>query len=83
LTEEFATKNPKTVEAILKALHEASVWLDDLGNRPEQCEIVSKPTYINYDAKIILGRLHCDHDYGDGRKVKDETPMRYSRRNCN
>ena len=36
-TAEFAEKNPKTVKAVLKALHEASVWLDDLENRPEQC----------------------------------------------
>ena len=41
-TAEFADKNPKTVKAVLKALHEASVWLDDMNNRPEQCEIVSK-----------------------------------------
>ncbi len=82
-TEEFALKNPKTVKAILKALHEASVWLDDAGNRPEQCAIVSKATYINCDAKIILGRLLGDLDYGDGRKVKDEFPMHFSKRNCN
>ena len=42
-TEEFAEKNPKTVKAVLKALHEASVWLDDMENRPEQAEIVSQP----------------------------------------
>src|SRR5689334_8870137 len=41
---DFADKNPRTVKAVLKALHEASVWLDDLGNRPEQAEIVSRPT---------------------------------------
>ncbi len=41
-TAEFADKNPKTVKAVLKALHEASVWLDDMENRPEQCEIVSQ-----------------------------------------
>jgi nitrate/nitrite transport system substrate-binding protein len=82
-TEEFAEKNPKTVKAVLKALHEASVWLDDLGNRPEQCDIVSKATYINCDAKTILGRLVGDQDYGDGRKIKDEFYMHYSRRNCN
>lgn len=82
-TEEFAEKNPKTVKAILKALHEASVWLDDMGNRPEQCAIVGKPTYINCDTKLILGRLLGDLDYGDGRKVKDEMPMHFSRRNCN
>jgi nitrate/nitrite transport system substrate-binding protein len=35
-TEEFAEKNPKTVKAVLKALHEASVWLDKMENRPEQ-----------------------------------------------
>src|SRR5438477_892733 len=39
---EFAEKNPKTVKAALKALHEASVWLDEMGNRAEQCEIVSR-----------------------------------------
>ena len=35
-------EEPKTVKAVLKALHEASVWLDDLNNRPEQAEIVSR-----------------------------------------
>jgi nitrate/nitrite transport system substrate-binding protein len=29
---EYADKNPKTVKAVLKALHEASVWLDDLAS---------------------------------------------------
>ena len=33
---EFADKNPRTVKAVLRALHEASVWLDQMGNRPEQ-----------------------------------------------
>src|SRR5882724_9258947 len=82
-TEEFATKNPKTVKAVLKALHEASVWLDDLGNRPEQCDIVSKPTYINCDAKTILGRLQGHYDYGDGRTKEDPNYMIFSSRNCN
>ena len=53
-TEEFAAKNPRTVKAVLKALHEASVWLDDLGNRPEQAQIVSRATYINCPPEIIL-----------------------------
>lgn len=82
-TEEFAEKNPKTVKAVLKALHEASVWLDDLGNRPEQCALVSKATYINCDAKTILDRLQGHFDYGDGRKKEDDHYMHFSRRNCN
>jgi nitrate/nitrite transport system substrate-binding protein len=80
---EYADKNPKTVKAVLKALHEASVWLDDLGNRPEQCDIVSKPSYVNCPKEIILGRLLGDYDMGDGRKFKDPNPMIFSQRNCN
>jgi nitrate/nitrite transport system substrate-binding protein len=82
-TAEFADKNPKTVKAALKALHEASVWLDNMDNRPEQCDIVSKPTYINCDAKTILGRLQGHYDYGDGRTKEDEFYMHFSQRNCN
>jgi nitrate/nitrite transport system substrate-binding protein len=82
-TEEFAAKNPRTVKAVIKALHEASVWLDDLKNRPEQAQIVSKPTYINCPPESILPRLLGDYDYGDGRKIKDENYMIFSQRNCN
>jgi nitrate/nitrite transport system substrate-binding protein len=82
-TLEFAEKNPKTVKAVLKGLHEASVWLDDLNNRPEQCAIVSKPNYINCDKDIILGRLQGHSDYGDGRKIEDQFYMHFSKRNCN
>lgn len=82
-TLEFAEKNPRTVKAVLKGLHEASVWLDEMNNRPEQCEIVSRPTYINCPKEFILGRLLGKLDYGDGRVVRDEFPMHFSKRNCN
>jgi nitrate/nitrite transport system substrate-binding protein len=80
---EFADKNPKTVKAVLKALNEASVWLDDLKNRPEQAEIVSRATYINCPKELILGRMLGDYDFGDGRKKKDPNYMIFSSRNCN
>lgn len=80
---DFAEKNPKAVKAVLKALNEASVWLDDLQNRPEQCEIVSKATYINCPKELILGRLLGHYDYGDGRKKEDPNYMIFSQRNCN
>jgi nitrate/nitrite transport system substrate-binding protein len=82
-TAEFAEKNPKTVKACIKALHEASVWLDDMKNRPEQCDIVSKATYINCDKNIILGRLLGKVDYGDGRTKDNKNYMIFSERNCN
>jgi nitrate/nitrite transport system substrate-binding protein len=82
-TAEFAEKNPKTVKAVLKALHEASVWLDQMENRSEQADLVSRPTYINCPKEIILGRLMGDYDMGDGRKKKDPNYMIFHDRNCN
>ncbi len=82
-TAEFADKNPKTVKAVLKALHEASVWLDDLKNREEQAKLVSAPTYINCPPELILGRLKGQYDYGDGRTKDDPNYMIFSDRNCN
>jgi nitrate/nitrite transport system substrate-binding protein len=82
-TAEFAEKNPKAVKACLKAMHEASVWLDDLANRPEQCEIVSRDSYIKCPKELILGRLLGKYDYGDGRNIQDPNYMTFSQRNCN
>lgn len=82
-TADFAAKNPKSVKSVLKALHEASVWLDKLENRTEQAEIVSRPTYINCPKEIILGRLLGEYDFGDGRKKKDTHYMIFHERNCN
>lgn len=82
-TEEFAAKNPKTVKAVLKALHEASVWLDKMENREEQANIVSAATYINCPPETILGRLQGKYNMGDGRKIKDPNYMIFSDRNCN
>jgi nitrate/nitrite transport system substrate-binding protein len=82
-TEAFAAKNPKTVKAVLKALHEASVWLDKMENRPEQAQIVSAPTYINCPPEAILQRLQGKYDMGDGRKFRDPNYMIFSDRNCN
>ena len=82
-TEEFATKNPKTVKASLKALHLSSVYIDKMENRPKAAEIISRPTYINCPPEIILGRLLGKYDYGDGRKEQDPNYMIFSERECN
>jgi nitrate/nitrite transport system substrate-binding protein len=82
-TEEFAEKNPKSVKAVLKALHEASVWLDKMENREEQANIVSAATYINCPPETILGRLQGKYIMGDGRKLRDPDYMIFSDRNCN
>jgi nitrate/nitrite transport system substrate-binding protein len=76
-TEDFAAKNPKTVKAILKALHLASQHLDKLENRRAAAEVIALPTYINCPADLILGRLLGKYDFGDGRSLKVTNNMIY------
>jgi nitrate/nitrite transport system substrate-binding protein len=82
-TEEFATKNPRTVKAVMRAVLEASQWADKLENRPKMVEVVSQPQYINTTKEVILGRLLGDYDYGDGRKEKDKLYMTFFDRQTN
>jgi nitrate/nitrite transport system substrate-binding protein len=82
-TEEFALKNPKTVKAVLKALHLASVHLDNLDNRAKAAAVVARPTYINCPPEIILQRLLGKYEYGDGRTEQDKYFMIFSNRDCN
>jgi nitrate/nitrite transport system substrate-binding protein len=82
-TEEFATKNPKTVKAVLKALHLASVYIDKMDNRRHVAEVVAQPAYINCPPEIILGRMMGKYEYGDGRAEQDPNYMIFSDRECN
>jgi nitrate/nitrite transport system substrate-binding protein len=82
-TEEFANKYPKTVKAVLKALHLSSNYIDKMENRPHVAEVISRPTYINCPKEIILGRLQGKYDYGNGGSEQDPNYMIFSARNCN
>src|SRR5688500_1932529 len=82
-TEEFATRNPKTVKAVLKALHLASVHLDELGSRTAAAAVIARPAYINCPPAISLERLLGRYDYGDGRSEHDPNYMIFSQRHCN
>ena len=82
-TEEFAAKNPRTVKAVLKALHLASVDLDKMENRPKFTEIIARPSYVNCPPATILERLIGKYEYGDGRIEQDPNYLIFSNRNCN
>jgi nitrate/nitrite transport system substrate-binding protein len=82
-TEEFAAKNPKTVRAVLKALHLSSEFIDKMEIRAQTAEVISRATYINCPKEIILDRLQGKYDYGDGRKEQDPNYMIFSQRHCN
>jgi nitrate/nitrite transport system substrate-binding protein len=82
-TEDFASKNPRTVKAILKALALASADLDKMENRPKFAEIISRPSYINCPPSTILERLLGKYEYGDGRVEQDPAYMIFTNRGCN
>jgi nitrate/nitrite transport system substrate-binding protein len=82
-TEEFANKNPRTVKAVLKALHLASVDLDKMENRAKFAEVIARPAYINCPPSIILERLMGKYEYGDGRVEQDPNYMIFSNRGAN
>ncbi len=82
-TEDFATRNPRTVKAVLKALHLASVELDKMENRPKFAEVIARPAYINTPPAAILERLTGKYVYGDGRVEQDPHYMIFSSRGCN
>jgi nitrate/nitrite transport system substrate-binding protein len=82
-TEEFAMENPKTVKAVLKALHLASVDLDKMENRAKFAEVIARPSYINTTPASIVERLQGKYNYGDGRVEQDPNYMIFSARNCN
>ncbi len=76
-TAEFAEENPRTVQAVMRAVVEASQYIDDLDHRPHVAEVVSRPQYINTDKDAILGRLLGKYDYGDGRSEDDKLYMTF------
>ena len=82
-TAEFATKNPKTVKAILKGLQLSSQYIDKMENRKHVADVVSQAAYINCPPEIILGRLMGKYEYGDGHSEQDPNYMIFSDRECN
>jgi nitrate/nitrite transport system substrate-binding protein len=82
-TEEFATKNPKTVTAVLKAMHLSSEYIDKMENRPHVAEVISQPSYINTGKEVILDRMLGKYDYGNGVKEQDPYYMIFNQRDCN
>jgi nitrate/nitrite transport system substrate-binding protein len=68
LTEEFTAKNPKTVQAILRALIRASIWLDaESGkNRPEAAKLLALPKYVGADEKVLMASMTGKFTFGEG-----------------
>ena len=68
LTAEFATKNPKTTQAMVRALIRASMWLDAEGgkNRPEAVKMLASPKYVGADEKVLMASMTGKFTFGEG-----------------
>ncbi len=68
LTEDFAAKNPRTTQALLRALIRAAMWLDADGgkNRAEAVAILARPQYVGADAKVLMASMTGKFTFGQG-----------------
>jgi len=58
VTREWATKNPKTHVAMVKALIRAGKWLDaSMDNRQEAARILARPEYVGADYEVIANSM--------------------------
>ncbi|MCA0301334.1 MAG: ABC transporter substrate-binding protein [Proteobacteria bacterium] len=56
-TESWAANNPNTLRALVRALIEACLWLDEPANRPEAARILSNPRYLNMPVEVMARTL--------------------------
>ena len=68
MTAEFAAKNPKTTQAILRALIKAQQWLDADGgkNRAEAVKILASSKYVGADPEVIAASMTGKFTYAPG-----------------
>lgn len=57
VTEEWQSRNPNTMLALIKALLEACEYCDEPRHRSEMVNILSKPNYLDLPVKYILPSL--------------------------
>jgi nitrate/nitrite transport system substrate-binding protein len=75
VTEAWATANPNTHVALVKALIRAAIWLDANGNanRAAAVEMLARPEYVGADRAVIAASMTGTFEYerGDKRAVPD------------
>jgi nitrate/nitrite transport system substrate-binding protein len=72
---EFAATDKEDLKKIMKAIIEASKWLDVMGNRSKAASWLTKPNYVNAPLQVIEARLKGSYDLGCDlgvQKYKDD-----------
>jgi len=63
VSEEWATQYPNTHKALLKALFEASMWVDQSANRIETASILSRGIYVNAPEHVVRMSMSSMYQY--------------------
>lgn len=66
LNKEFNDQRDDEVRAVMRAVLEASVWLDNLDNRAKAAQVIGGQAYVQAPASVIDARLLGKYDLGCG-----------------
>jgi nitrate/nitrite transport system substrate-binding protein len=70
---EFAATRKDDLKKVMRAVLEASMWLDKLDNRKETAIVLSDKAFVNAPADVLEGRLRGSYDLGAGLGPKTFT----------
>ncbi len=68
VNKDFSATRRDELKAVMKAVLEASVWLDDLNNRKQAAGVIGKQSYVNAPPEVIEARLLGKYDLGCDQK---------------
>ena len=64
VNEKFSDAHKEDLKKIMKAIIEASIWLDSLPNRKKAAEVLSQTKYVNAPSEVIEARLMGTNNVG-------------------
>jgi nitrate/nitrite transport system substrate-binding protein len=76
-TREFVERHPNTARAMIRAVLEASQYIDRMEHRDEVAAVISAAHYVDAPAEAIAGRLRGEYEDGLGRRWRDADHMKF------
>ncbi|MDR3418177.1 MAG: CmpA/NrtA family ABC transporter substrate-binding protein [Nevskia sp.] len=76
-TRAFVERHPNTARAMIRAVLEASRYIDIMANRDRVAGIISAAGYVDAPAGLIAARLRGEYENGLGRKWQDPDCMKF------
>ncbi len=76
-TAEFVKSYPNTARALIMAVLEASMYIDEQKNRAAVAKLIAQKSYVNAPEPVIAGRFMGDYDNGAGKVWKDPNYMKF------